>query len=73
MGTDPGKDGLGVPLSVYQRGSAWCSNCQRTFDLSHIYKVGRLYLCEPCWRLMVYTFAECFPYLAAVTAEIYEE
>ena len=66
-------DRLDVPASVYERDWAWCSNCGRRFDLSHIYKIGRLYLCDDCWRLIVSTFAECFPDLASVSSEIYRE
>lgn len=67
------KDGLNVPASVYRRGSAWCSNCGKDFDLDYIYKVERLYLCEPCWTLIVTIFGECFPTLISLNAAIYLE
>lgn len=54
------KDRLNVPVSIYRRGSAWCSECGHDFDLGSIYKIGRLYLCEPCWRGIVIIYGECF-------------
>lgn len=67
------KDGLNVPASVHRRGYAWCSQCWEDFDLSHIYKIGRLYLCEKCWRALVILFGECFPTLISISAELYTE
>ena len=57
-----GYDTRGIRIADSYR----CSNCcQHDLSGHDVYKVGRLYLCFPCWQQFTQNFCECFPDLAS--------